>query len=112
MRTSRKHLDESYIKLPENQPMKGKEVIIISENIPSIEPNIYQKHLDSNKQYYQKNKKDILERNKKNYESKDKNVLARNKILHLLNNDATYKTKVKQSTLEKHNIKIQDGVYI
>ena len=30
----------------------------------------------------------------------------------MLNNDATYKTKIKASTMIKHNIVLSDGIYI
>ena len=112
MRTSRRHFDENYIKLPDIQPIKDKEIIIINENKPPTEKNNYIKQLENNRFYYQNNKQEILKRNKKNYELNDKNVLSRNKIIYLLNNDAVYKTRVRPSTLEKYNIKIKDGIYI
>ena len=111
MRTSRRQLDEAYIKLgtPVSE-YKDKEVVIIKEdNQPLI--GRYTQHLKANRKYYENNKADILKRVKSNYKNLDKATLARKKILYFLNNDDNYKNKVKAETIAKYDIKLIDGVY-
>lgn len=111
MRTSRRFLDEAYIKLgtPVNE-YKNKEVVVINED--KQQPmGRYSQHLEANKRYYENHKQAILERVRNHYNKQDKTELARKKIIYYLNNDNNYKNKIKETTLKKYDIKIVDGVY-
>ena len=111
MRTSRRYLDEHYIKLTVPNEFKAKEVIIIKEDKIEKLNNRYQNHLETLKRYYERNREGIIERVKRNYHQMDKTELAKKKILYYLNNDESYKTKIKQSTIDKYDIQLINGKY-
>lgn len=111
MRTSVKYLDEAYNKKLSNSDDVKKEVIIINEREPIKETNRYLQQLERNRKYYNENKEKVLERHKNNYENSDKEILKRKKILYYLNNDVEYINRIKKSTMEKYNIKEEDGKY-
>lgn len=111
MRTSRRYLDEHYIKLAVPNEYKNKVVVVIKEVKPQSTNNSYGKHLETLKRYYEKNKTQIIERVKQNYQQKDKAELARKKVIYYLNNDENYKNRIKQATIDKYNIRLVNGVY-
>ena len=112
MRTSRRYLDEHYIKLAVPNEYKNKEVVIIKEVKPQPTNNRYGKHLETLKRYYERNKTEIIERVKQNYHQKDKAELARKKLIYYLNNDENYKNRIKRATIDKYNIRLVNGVYL
>ena len=111
MRTSRRYLDEHYIKLTVPNEFKAKEVIIIKEDKIEKLNNRYQNHLETLKRYYERNREGIIERVKRNYHQMDKTELAKKKILYYLNNDESYKSKIRQSTIDKYDIQLINGKY-
>ena len=113
MRTRKDKIDDNYIKI---LPRQDKQEIIDDIRADSIKPkrekiNPYQKQLDNNKRYYEKNKKQIIERIKKNQASKPKEEINRKRIIYYLNGDDTYKNKVKPETIAKYKIELVNGVY-
>jgi hypothetical protein len=114
MRTSKRYLNDSYIKVKmmDNKVYENKGTIqTINEKQP-IEMNAYQKQLLRSKRYYDNHKEDILKQQKEYKSSIPKEAKARTKILYYLNNDSEYKNKIKPITMEKHKIKLENGIYI
>ena len=68
--------------------------------------------MKSNKAYYNDNKEEILRKQKIYKNGLDKKVKARKKILYFLNNDENYSKKIKKTTLEKYDLKLDDGKWI
>ena len=66
----------------------------------------------NNKTYYQKNKEEIINRVKEYNKSIPKEEVAKKRILYYLNGDETYRNRIKQTTLDKHNIQYVNGVYV
>lgn len=111
MRTSRRYLDEHYIKLTAPNEYKNKEVVIVKEDKNQPTNNRYSKHLETFKRYYQRNKTEIIQRVKQNYYQKDKSELARKKLIYYLNYDENYKNRIKKQTVDKYDIRLVNGVY-
>jgi hypothetical protein len=89
-------------------------VLIVQKGNTASTPmqyNMYEKHLESGRKYYSKNKNKILERQKK-YRKEHKTEDAQRKILKWLNTDEDYINVVRQKTIDKYNIKKANGVYI
>lgn len=92
MRTSRKYLDEAYLK-------------IFPTGATVDETTPYEKQINRNKKYYETNKEKVLAKQK---EYKDKQPLiakSRSKMLYYLNTDQEYHKKVKQATKDKYDFK-------
>lgn len=113
MRTSRRYLDLNYIKiLPSTTTIIKQDKILNEEMTPKEDlKNSYEKQLIRSKKYYDDNKNKVLAKQKENRNSKPKEELARKKIIYYLNNDDNYKNKIKPETVEKYNIKINNGIY-
>ena len=113
MRTSRRYLDNNYIKVKmmDNTVYDNKETIQTVKEKPT-EMNAYQKQLLRSKRYYDNHKEEILKQQKEYKSSIPKEAKARTKILYYLNNDSEYKNKIKPITMEKHKIKLENGIYI
>ena len=113
MRTSRRYLDNNYIKVKmmDNTVYDNKETIQTVKEKPT-EMNAYQKQLLRSKRYYDNHKEEILKQQKEYKSSIPKEAKARTKILYYLNNDSEYKYKIKPITIEKHKIKLENGIYI
>ena len=111
MRTRKDKIDDHYIKiLPQNE----KQNIIKNIPEPNTKPTLspYQKQLNNNKTYYQKNKENIINRVKEYNKQIPKEDVNRKRILYYLNGDETYRNKIKQSTIDKYNIQYVNGVYV
>ena len=114
MRTSRRYLDSNYIKVKmmDNKVYDNKETVqTVNEKQPA-EMNAYQKQLLRSKRYYDNHKEEVLKQQKEYKSSIPKEAKARIKILYYLNNDSEYKNKIKPITMEKHKIKLENGIYI
>jgi len=78
-------------------------------------PNVkdsYKRHLEAQKKYYKKNKANILVKQKRRRDANPQNE-AKRKVLYNLNNDENYSQHVRQSTLDKYDIKqLDDGRYV
>ena len=113
MRTSRRYLDNNYIKVKmmDNTVYDNKETIQTVKEKPT-EMNAYQKQLLRSKRYYDNHKEEILKQQKEYKPSIPKEAKARTKILYYLNNDSEYENKIKPITMEKHKIKLENGIYI
>ena len=115
MRTSRKYLDEAYIKLfdieyPKRKKDQQPPVEIKVEPVDETTP--YQKQLTRNQKYYQENKDKVLEKQKAYKDSKSPFEKSRAKQLYYLNSDAEYYKKMKPATQEKYNFKKENGRWI
>lgn len=113
MRTSRKYLDEAYIKLfkieqsqQDQQPPAEVQVEPVDEATP------YQKQLTRNQTYYQENKDKVLQKQKAYKDSKSPFEKSRAKQLYYLNSDAEYYKKMKPATQEKYNFKKENGRWV
>ena len=126
MRTSRKYLDEAYLKIfpipiPAIKIKREPLAPIVEEEVEEAPPNNeepepeltnYEKQLDRNKKYYHAHKEEIIKK-KKEYRAAqplfDKN---RKRILNYLNNDPLYYDKMKPETKEKYNFQLQNGRWV
>ena len=72
----------------------------------------YQRQLNNNKLYYQKNKESILKKVKEYNQQIPKEEVNRKRIIYYLNGDETYRNKIKQSTNDKYNIKLVNGIWM
>ena len=71
----------------------------------------YQRQLNNNKLYYQKNKESIIKKKEYNQQI-PKEEVNRKRIIYYLNGDETYRNKIKQSTIDKYNIKLVNGIWM
>ena len=68
--------------------------------------------MKSNKAYYYAHREDILDKQKTYKIGLDRKVKARKKILYFLNNDENYSKQIQKTTLEKYDLKLDDGKWI
>jgi len=111
MRTSRKYIDESYLKI---FPMVKQEESQQQERVIKIQPveepiPAYQKQLSRNKRYYENNKDKVLQKQKEYKDSRPAYDKSRIRMLHFLNNDNEYFDKMKQTTKDKYKFKLVNG---
>ena len=100
MRTRKDKIDDHYFK---DIPQHDKQEIIKNIPEPDTKPSLspYQKQLINNKTYYQKHKKDIINRVKEYNKQIPKDEVSRKRILYYLNGDEIYRNRIKQSTMDK-----------
>ena len=113
MRTSRKYLDEAYLKIfdtKQKDQQAERPVQIRVEPVDETTP--YQKQLTRNQQYYQQNKEKVLEKQKAYKDSKSPFEKSRAKQLYYLNSDAEYYKKMKPATQEKYKFKKENGRWV
>ena len=111
MRSSRKYLDEAYLKifpiaqedLRQKEPTSEPVVKPISEELPTERQN------RRTKQYYYDNKEKVLAQQKEYQDKKSLFEKAKIKMLYYLNSDPEYYKKLKPSTQEKYNFKKVNG---
>ena len=115
MRTSRKYLDEAYLKIfpiekQENQQPQQPKVI----NVVPVKdaPPAYQAKLTRNKKYYEGNKDKVLKKQKEYKESRSPFDKARVRMLHYLNHDPSYFDKMKDETKRKYDFKNENGRWV
>lgn len=112
MRTSRKYLDEAYLKIfpiardYSNAPRADIKVEEIDETTP------YQKQKSRNQKYYEANKEKVLAKQKEYKDSIPKADKSRAKILYYLNTDPDYHLKMKESTKQKYDFKQENGKWV
>lgn len=115
MRTSVRYLDQSYLKIfpmefeqvqtsPEIQTETIQRPTQVVEQLPA-----YTRQLIRNKRYYDNNKEQVLAKQKIYKDSKPLYDKARVRLLHFLNNDSNYYTRMKDSTKEKYDFKLVNG---
>ena len=111
MRTRKDKIDDHYIK---DIPLNEKQELIKQIPEPNTKPTLspYQKQLNNNKTYYQKHKEDIINRVEQYNKLIPKEEINKKRILYYLNGDEEYKNKIKQSTIDKYNIRYANGVWI
>jgi hypothetical protein len=104
MRTSRKYLDEAYLKIfptdiGNQEPAPAKEIVVqpVSEDTPVERQN---KHT---KKYYEKNKEKVLAQQKEYQGQKPLYEKARAKMLYYLKSDPDYHNKIRPATQAKYN---------
>ena len=127
MRTSSEQMLLSYKKIFNNVQAVEAVPVLSADNVtlgPSaveaqpvapIETKVakaYNKHLENNRIYYNKNKEEILQKQKAYHGSLDKKEQARKKILYFLNNDDEYHKRVRKSTMDKYKFKKQGSVWV
>lgn len=115
MRTSRKYLDEAYLKIfpVEQQEAKEHKQERVIKVIPAEEPiPAYQKQLSRNKKYYEENKEKVLEKQREYKESRPTYDKSRVRMLHFLNNDANYYDRMKQTTKDKYKFRNVNGRWV
>jgi len=112
MRTSRKYLDEAYLKLfPIEQSRQPRQQVNIKVE-PVDESTPYQKQLSRNQRYYHENKEEVLKKQKVYKDSITPFEKSRAKQLYYLNSDAEYYKKMRPATQEKYNFKKENGRWI
>lgn len=105
MRTSRKYLDEAYLKIfPIAKDYSGAPKVDIKAE-PIDETTPYQKQVSRNQRYYQDNKAKVLIKQKEYKDSIPKADKSRSKMLYYLNSDPDYHLKMRQSTKTKYDFK-------
>jgi len=104
MRTSRKYMDESYLKIIPNEAFvllkDTPKITIKTEPVDTTSP--YDKQLQRNKTYYDENKKKVLKQQKEYQSTKTPYDKSRVKMLHFLNTSPNYDSKMKPATFEKY----------
>ena len=114
MRTSVEQLDKNYLKiykfsLPIQQPQPIQpQPEPIEQNLEMPKTNAYYKKLARNKEYISKNKEDIYKKQKEYRQSIPKETQTRNRIIRMLNSDMNYRNHIKQKTIEKYDIKLNN----
>ena len=115
MRTSRKYLDEAYLKIipiaKEELNFKDEPSKTITENKQTEQEQqpAYQRQLIRNKRYYDNNKEKVLKKQKEYKDSRPLYDKARVRMLHFLNNDVDYYSRMKQQTKDKYDFKLVNG---
>ena len=117
MRTSRKYLDEAYLKIfpiVRQELKKQDETVADDKEEPKAVEQLpaYQRQLERNKRYYDNNKEKVLKKQKEYKDSRPLYDKARVRMLHFLNNDPDYYNKMKQQTKDKYNFKKENGRWI
>ena len=95
---------QNYQDIP-RQPME--QPAQMAEAIPA-----YKRQLERNKRYYDNNKAKVLQQQKEYKDAKPLIEKSRIRLLHFLNNDANYYSKMKPSTKEKYNFKFENGRWV
>ena len=113
MRTSRKYMDEAYLKIfPAEQYQikqeQAREIVVrpIDEALPTERQNA------RTKKYYHENKEKVLAQQKEYQGQKSLYEKARAKMLYYLNSDPDYHNKLKPATQEKYNFKKEKGRWV
>ena len=115
MRTSRKYLDEAYLKIfpIAKDEMKLKDE---PENIPTFKAEAeaeqlpaYSRQLIRNKRYYDNNKDKVLKKQKEYKDAKPLYDKSRVRMLHFLNNETGYYERMKDTTKAKYNFQFVGG---
>ena len=116
MRTSTEQMLLSYKKILDAPALLDGNIIIKAPTKEEYEESkskkTYENQLKSNKAFYNGNKVEILRKQKIYKNGLDEKVKARKKILYFLNNDESYLTKIKKTTLEKYDLKLVDGIWV
>ena len=119
MRTSVKYLDSASLKI---FPMEREELNFREE--PARRPlpvpveddeepiGAYSRQLIRNKRYYDNNKEKVLKKQKEYKDAKPLHDKARVRMLHFLNNEADYYSRMKQSTKDKYNFEQENGRWV
>ena len=113
MRSSRKYLDEAYLKIfpIAHQGIKQEqvsEIVVrpIDETLPTERQNA------RTKQYYHKNKEQVLKQQREYQDKKSPLEKSRIKMLYYLNSDPEYFQKMKPATQAKYNFKKENGRWV
>ena len=112
MRTSRKCLDEAYLKIFPMQRQQGSQPPEPKEMraVPVEEPQgADQKHLSRNRRYYEENKEKVLKKQKEYKDSRSPEDNSRVRVLHYLNNEPDYNDRMMEATKKKYNFKKENG---
>lgn len=89
-----------------------KECVILLNRKTKMTANAYEKHLQNQKDYYEKNKKKIQQKQKA-YRDANPTKENRRKIISMLNKSEDYRGRIQQSTIDKYNIKqLENGRFI
>ena len=114
MRSSRKYLDEAYLKifpitqedLKQKEPITEPVVRPVDETLPTERQN------KRTKQYYYDNKEKVLAQQKEYQDKKSLFEKAKLKMLYYLNSDPEYYKKLKPATQEKYKFKKVNGRWV
>jgi hypothetical protein len=113
MRSSRKYLDEAYLKIfpitrEDLRQKEPDEIVVrpINEELPS------ERQYNRTKKYYQENKEKVLAQQKEYQGNKSLFDKARIKVLYYLNSDPEYYKKMKSNTQEKYKFKKEGDRWI
>ena len=72
----------------------------------------YSRQLIRNKRYYDNNKEKVLKKQKEYKDAKPLHDKARVRMLHFLNNEADYYSRMKQATKDKYKFKQENGRWV
>ena len=113
MRTSRKYLDEAYLKIfprdvENKEPEPAKEIVVqpVNEDTPVERQN------KRTKKYYEENKEKVLAQQHEYQGQKSLYKNARAKMLYYLNSDPDYHNKIRPATQAKYNFKKEKGKWV
>jgi hypothetical protein len=113
MRSSRQCFDEAYLKIfpITQQDLRQKEpseIVVrpVDEALPTERQN------RRTKQYYYKNKEQVLKQQREYQDKKSPFEKSRIKMLYYLNSDTDYHTKMKPATQAKYNFKKENGRWL
>ena len=112
MRTSRKYLDEAYLKIfPISTQGTTEQRIVIPRETVEVLP-AYERQLERNKRYYDNHKEQVLKKQKDYKANKPLYDKARIRQLHSLNTMPDYYSKMRDSTKQKYNFIFENGRWI
>ena len=113
MRSSRKYLDEAYLKIfpAEQYQIKQEqvsEIVVrpVNEALPTERQNA------RTKQYYHENKEKVLKQQREYQDKKSPFEKSRIKMLYYLNSDPDYHSKLKPATQAKYNFNKVNGRWV
>ena len=115
MRTSRRVLDEAYLKIfpMEQKELKEQPKEKVIQVVPVKEPEpAYEQQLVRNKKYYEDNKEKVLAKQKEYKESRSSYDKTRVRVLYNLNHDENYYSRMKDETKKKYNFKQENGRWV
>ena len=106
MRTSRKYLDEAYLKIFPTSQQDIKPVVAVAVKAEPIdETTPYQRQIMRTQKYYYDNKEKVLAKQKKYKDNQSLISKSRAKMLYYLNSDSEYYKKLKPATQAKYDFK-------
>ena len=112
MRTSRRVLDESYLKIFQTEQTQGTQPQERIINVVPVKEEEPKSIIKRNKRYYEENKETILKQQKEYKDNRPAYDKTRVRILYNLNHDPDYYNSMREQTKKKYNFKQENGRWV